>query len=120
MAPRPLSTTSSKASSRDGRTFAHRLSAHVRRTAVHRVRSDLIIALGADRFDGERHYLATGRPRDARSIPSTGTILENYPDVRAAFGNDGTAATVHYIEHGFAEGRTDNELPAAAATDFLF
>jgi hypothetical protein len=46
--------------------------------------------------------------------------LENYPDLRAAFGTDGTAAAVHYIEHGFAENRTDDPLVTAATTDFLF
>src|SRR5690606_1509123 len=33
--------------------------------------------------------------------------LASYPDLRAAFGADGTAATIHYIQHGFGEGRTD-------------
>ena len=82
---------------------------------------DLIIALGADRFDGERHYLSSGKA-EGRAIDTFDQVqyLENYPDVQAAFGNDGTAATVHYIEHGFAEGRTDNELPAVAPSDLLF
>ena len=82
---------------------------------------DLIQALGADRFDGERHYLssgqAEGRPADTFDQAQ---YLENYPDLRAAFGTDGTAAAVHYIEHGFAENRTDDPLVTAATTDFLF
>ena len=52
--------------------------------------------------------------------------LENYPDLREAFGDDveddavTDAATIHYIECGYAEGRTDGDLPgAAAASDFI-
>jgi hypothetical protein len=33
--------------------------------------------------------------------------LDRYPDLRAAFGNNGQAATLHFIQFGFAEGRTD-------------
>ena len=44
--------------------------------------------------------------------------LENYPDLQAAFGGDAEAATVHYIQFGFAEGRTDDPA-AASAADFL-
>ena len=33
--------------------------------------------------------------------------LANYADLRAAFGNDTGAATAHYINFGFAEGRND-------------
>ena len=40
--------------------------------------------------------------------------LANYPDLQAAFGTDYAAATVHFIVHGFAEGRTDEPLPASA------
>ena len=44
--------------------------------------------------------------------------LANYPDLQAALGGDTEAATVHYIQFGFAEGRTDDPA-AAAAADFL-
>jgi hypothetical protein len=43
--------------------------------------------------------------------------LDRYPDLRAAFGNNGQAATLHFIQFGFAEGRTDD--PVTAAADFL-
>jgi hypothetical protein len=33
--------------------------------------------------------------------------LANYPDLQAAFGSNTDAATQHYIEHGFDEGRVD-------------
>ena len=81
---------------------------------------DLIQALGANRFAGERHYLSSGRAegREADTFDLL-QYLENYPDVQAAFGNNGTAATAHYIEYGFAEGRTDDPLVVAAATDFM-
>jgi serralysin len=46
--------------------------------------------------------------------------LANYADLQAAFGTDEVAATTHFIDHGFAEGRTDGPLlAAAAAADFL-
>ena len=41
--------------------------------------------------------------------------LELYPDLQAAYGNDTRAATVHYIEQGYFEGRTDEALPSASA-----
>ena len=44
--------------------------------------------------------------------------LANYSDLQAAFGTDATAATTHFIEHGYAEHRTDDPL-TPAATDFL-
>jgi hypothetical protein len=33
--------------------------------------------------------------------------LSNYSDLQAAFGSDLDAATAHFIEYGFAEGRDD-------------
>ena len=33
--------------------------------------------------------------------------LENYPDLQAAFGDDTDAATRHYIQAGYFEGRAD-------------
>jgi hypothetical protein len=82
---------------------------------------DLIQALDADRFEGERHYLAHGRA-ESRETDSffESQYLANYPDLQAAFGSNGGAATVHYIEHGFAEGRTDDPLVTASSSDFLF
>ena len=36
--------------------------------------------------------------------------LTNYADLRAAFGTDTEAATVHFITAGYFEGRTDQSL----------
>jgi hypothetical protein len=82
---------------------------------------DLIDALGADAAAGVRHYLdfgwAEGRETDSFDKDD---YLDNYPDLRAAFGDD-DAATLHYVQFGYAEGRTDDDLPggAAAAGDFI-
>jgi hypothetical protein len=58
---------------------------------------------------------AEGRPIDEFDPEQ---YLDNYPDLQAAFGgaeDPEEAATIHYIEHGFAEGRTyegpDDEGP---------
>ena len=34
--------------------------------------------------------------------------MDNNPDVEAAYGTRSTAATTHYIQHGFSEGRNDD------------
>jgi serralysin len=88
---------------------------------------DLIEAIGVDEAAGAAHYrnfgAAEGRPIDDFDEVQ---YLENYPDLREAFGDDveddavTDAATIHYIECGYAEGRTDGDLPgAAAASDFI-
>jgi hypothetical protein len=88
---------------------------------------DLIEALGADAAAGAQHYRdfgqVEGRPTDDFDEVQ---YLENYPDLREAFGDDTEndavtdAATIHYIEFGYAEERTDGDLPgAAAASDFI-
>ena len=33
------------------------------------------------------------------------SYLNNYADLRSAFGNDQTLAAKHYVESGFSEGR---------------
>ena len=51
------------------------------------------------------------RPRVVRATPlDAGQYLANYSDLRAAFGNDEHAAVLHYINFGYAEGRTDHPL----------
>jgi hypothetical protein len=71
---------------------------------------DLVQALGADPAAGEQYYLLfgedEGRPADAFNE-------EGYPDLRAAFGNNGDAATAHYIRFGLGEGRSYNDPPVA-------
>ena len=88
---------------------------------------DLIEAIGLDEAAGAQHYLNFGQA-EGRPIDDFDEVqyLENYPDLREAFGDDveddavTDAATIHYIESGFEEGRTDGDLPgAAAASDFI-
>ena len=49
--------------------------------------------------------------------------VANYADLQAVFGTDYDAATIHFIEYGRDEGRTDSLLlfaePGSASTDFL-
>jgi hypothetical protein len=88
---------------------------------------DLIEEIGVDEAAGAAHYrnfgAAEGRPIDDFDEVQ---YLENYPDLREAFGDNveddavTDAATIHYIESGFEEGRTDGDLPGAAAvSDFI-
>ena len=64
--------------------------------------------------------LSTAAPSGAQLHSfDAGQYLDNYDDLRAAFGHDEHAATVHYITHGFAEHRNDDPNGGAAAADFL-
>ena len=42
---------------------------------------------------------------DARPTTAIDSYLNNYADLKNAFGNDHTLATKHYVENGFNEGR---------------
>ena len=57
---------------------------------------------------GEQHYLrfggSEGRVHDDFNETQ---YLANYADLQAAFGSDTGTATIHYIQNGFAEGRSD-------------
>ena len=67
---------------------------------------NLIRAFGPNPAAGQAHYEHYGRAEGRR--PDTfdeRQYLAGYPDLRAAFGADGTAATIHYIQHGFGEGQ---------------
>ena len=87
---------------------------------------DLIQAFGADRGAALEHYIAFGQfeGRETDSFDE-GQYLENYTDLQDAFaGLDddaaGEAATEHFVQYGFAQGRVDDPLTAdAAALDFL-
>ena len=87
---------------------------------------DLITAFGADRGAALEHYIVAGQ-FEGREIDSfdEGQYLENYADLQAAFaGLDddaaGEAATEHFVQYGFAQGRVDDPLPAdTTALDFL-
>ena len=67
---------------------------------------------------GARHFIGTGqgegRLRDGFDEVQ---YVANYADLEAAFGDDYAAATRHFITNGYAEGRSDQALGAAA--DFI-
>ena len=65
------------------------------------------MALGADAAAGQRHFTASGQfeGRKPYGFHVLG-YLGRYPDLRAAFGSDVQAATVHYIRYGYHEGRS--------------
>ena len=50
-----------------------------------------------------------GAPRDETDGFDEEQYLANYQDLQDAFGNDGDRATLHYIQIGKSEGRTDDE-----------
>ena len=90
----------------------------VRRAGLHR------LPRGPDpglRPTGGRRYGALRRPGLRRGpCPRSvrrGAVFAKYGDLRTAFGGDQNLATLHYIEHGFLEGRSDNVIGAG---DFLF
>ena len=57
------------------------------------------------------HYINSGH-NESRVIDSfnAGQYLYNYVDLQAAFGNDLDAATLHYINYGYFEGRVDEPV----------
>lgn len=88
---------------------------------------DLVEELGADAAAGVDHYARFGRGEER--VPDTfdeEQYLRNYADLRDAFGDDpdddtsGDLATEHYIQFGFAEGRTDDPVPGAAPSSLDF
>ena len=46
--------------------------------------------------------MTEGRVTNSFNVDS---YLNNYADLKSAFGNDHDLAKRHYVEHGFAEGR---------------
>ena len=62
--------------------------------------------IGSDTTEAVKHYISFGHSQgkltnsfDAQSY------LNNYSDLRNAFGNDKALATKHFVEYGFNEGR---------------
>ena len=53
-----------------------------------------------------KHYISYGRSEGrSTNIFNAESYLNNYADLKNAFGNDHTLAKKHYVEHGFNEGR---------------
>ncbi len=53
-----------------------------------------------------KHYISFGKSEGRlTNIFNAESYLNNYADLRSAFGNDQTLATKHYVESGFSEGR---------------
>jgi serralysin len=60
---------------------------------------------------GATHYIDAGYAEHrAPGLFEPAQYLANYPDLQAAFGADTEAAILHYITHGYFEGRTDHLL----------
>jgi hypothetical protein len=60
---------------------------------------------------GALHYTTSGRAEGRHTgIFDAVQYLANYPDLLVAFGADSDTATLHYIQHGFFEGRTGQPL----------
>jgi hypothetical protein len=87
---------------------------------------DLIAAFGTDEAAAERHWEEIGQA-EGRATDEFDPLeyVASNPDLIAAFGGAGDpeeAATIHYIERGFAEGRTyeggeDEEGPDEEGSD---
>ncbi len=80
---------------------------------------DLQDAFGDDRQAGLQHYIQHGikegrsqqggtkAPDESVQSFDSKTYLDNYKDLRDAFGNDEEAARQHFINYGASEGRQD-------------
>ncbi|HEV7253769.1 MAG TPA: hypothetical protein VGN97_11855 [Mesorhizobium sp.] len=59
---------------------------------------------------GRDHYINIGRGEGRQATFDAWQYLENYDDLTAAFGRNVDAATQHFIQYGFYEGRTDDAV----------
>ncbi|WP_417692148.1 matrixin family metalloprotease [Roseibium sp.] len=68
---------------------------------------DLISAFGTDAAAGTRHFIIDGRGegRDVTFNASAYLQAEGNEDLAAMFAENLEAATLHYVQYGFAEGR---------------
>jgi serralysin len=92
------------------------------RWTISRGYADLIEAFGSQAADqlrqsGIAHYQTTGFGEGREADFHVDHYLANYDDLRAAFadgsgGYDELAATLHYIQAGYFEGRTDDLMMA--------
>ncbi|MDJ0631031.1 MAG: discoidin domain-containing protein [Rhodobacter sp.] len=76
---------------------------------------DLIQEFGYILAHAKAHYEAAGRAEGREITFDAAQYFENNPDVLAFYGNDPLKAAEHFVNSGFAEGRTD----AANLTDSL-
>ena len=57
-------------------------------------------------IEAVKHYISSGYSQGRSSSSfNAQSYLNNYADLRNAFGNDKELATKHYVEYGFNEGR---------------
>ena len=68
--------------------------------------ADLILAFGADKAAGQRHYDTIGRFEGRVVSFDALEYTASYRDLGAAFGTNEDAGATHYILHGRAEGRS--------------
>ena len=61
---------------------------------------------GSNTTEAVKHYISFGKSQGRSSSSfDAQSYLNNYADLRNAFGNDKELATKHYVENGFNEGR---------------
>ena len=63
-------------------------------------------AIGGNTTEAIKHYILYGKSEGRlTNIFNAESYLNNYGDLKSAFGNDQGLATKHYVESGFNEGR---------------
>ena len=63
--------------------------------------------LGSNTTEAIKHYISYGKSEGrTTNIFNAESYLNNYADLKSAFGDDHTLATKHYVENGFNEGRS--------------
>ncbi|WP_338847348.1 calcium-binding protein [Massilia sp. W12] len=75
---------------------------------------DLMNVFKTDGDAGLNHYLNRGANEGRKASFNPQVYLDKYADVRALAGTDLQTATLHFIQTGFAQGRTDSMSSADA------
>ena len=61
---------------------------------------------GSNTTQAIKHYISFGKSEDRKTnLFDAEAYLNNYADLKSAFGNDHTLAKKHYVNSGFYEGR---------------
>ena len=66
----------------------------------------MLTFLGSNTTEAIKHYISFGKSAGrSTNIFNAESYLNNYADLKNAFGNDHILAKKHYVEFGFNEGR---------------
>ena len=61
---------------------------------------------GSNTTQAIKHYISFGKSEDRKTnLFDAESYLNNYADLKSAFGNDHTLAKKHFVNSGFYEGR---------------